>query len=78
MIMIRFFFDYKSQDQTILDYRGEEFGGLQSAIDFAEAIGQDMQQSLYANWEGWRVEVRGADGGTLYSLTIESAKQRAA
>jgi hypothetical protein len=76
--MMRFFFDYKGQDQTILDYRGEDFENSQSAVDFAKAIAQDMEHSLSTNWDGWRVEIRRVDGKTLYSLTVGTAEQRAA
>jgi hypothetical protein len=69
--MTRFFFDYTTKDQRLLDYRGHEFKSSTSAIDFAEAIAEDLKNSLSANWMGWSVEVRNAEGRKLQSVPID-------
>jgi len=76
--MIRFFFDYTTKDQSLLDYRGEEFRTPQGAIQFAEAIALDLKHSLAANWFGWSIEVRDADGRRVLSVLIDTAEQIAA
>lgn len=76
--MKRFFFDYLAQDQSLLDYRGQEFRNVQGAVEFAEAIAQDLKQSLTHNWDGWCVEVRNAAGEQFLCLPVESETLRAA
>ena len=71
--MKRFFFDYTTNGQSLYDYRGDEFRNPQSAIDFAEAIAQDLKHSLSGDWLGWSVEVRDAEGTKFFSLLVESA-----
>ena len=61
--MTRFFFDYTAKEQSLLDYGGHEFRSSQAAIDFAQAIAQDLRHSLNGNWLGWSVEVRNAKPG---------------
>lgn len=71
--MKRYFFDYMAKDQSLLDYGGHEFRNAQAAIEFAEAIVQDLSHTLFNDWSGWSVEVRSADGEKFYSLPVESA-----
>ena len=75
--MTRFFFDYRSTDQTLYDYRGQEFGSVQSASEFAQMIVDDLSFSLTSDWRGWSVEVRTAEGSRLLSLPVESSLRAA-
>ncbi len=76
--MKRFFFDYTTNGQSLYDYRGDEFRSLQSAIEFAEAIAQDLKHSLSGDWLGWSIEVRDAEGAKFFSLPVECAELVAA
>lgn len=55
---MRFFFDYTTKDRSLYDFQGDEFHSPQSAIEFAEAIAQDLKCSLFNDWLGWWIEVR--------------------
>ena len=50
---MRYFFDLKNQRESVLDFRGEEFGHHDAAIDFAKAIATDMTHRISAEWLGW-------------------------
>jgi hypothetical protein len=76
--MTRFFFDYTTKEQSLLDYGGHEFQSSRHALEFAEAIAQDLKHSLTANWLGWSVEVRNAHGMRLHSLPVDSQELEAA
>lgn len=76
--MKRFFFDYRAKDRSLFDYLGQEFRSPQGAIEFAEAIAQDLRHSLSNNWAGWWVEVRNAEGEKFYTLSVETETLRAA
>ena len=76
--MTRFFFDYTAREQSLLDYGGHEFRSSQAAIEFAQAIAQDLKHSLTSNWLGWSVEVRHPNGTRLFSLPVDSAELEAA
>ena len=67
---MRYFFDYRAQGQSLLDYRGEVFSNFQSAIEFAEATAEFLTQSLANDWTGWSIEVRNASGDKLISLPV--------
>jgi hypothetical protein len=67
----RFFFDYTAENQSLFDYRGQEFGNAAAAIEFAQEIAQSLKHSLSTDWQGWSVEVRGVDGEKFCSLPIE-------
>jgi hypothetical protein len=75
---MRFFFDYTTEDQSLYDYEGNEFGGPRGAIDFAKAIAHDMKHRLAGEWGNWSVEVRSAQGDKIYSLRIDTATPLAA
>lgn len=68
--MMRFFFDYATQGQSLYDYRGDEFRSPQAAVEFARVIVEDLKNSLTSDWMGWCVEVRNADGVKFSSLPI--------
>ena len=72
--MKRFFFDYTTKDNSLLDYRGHEFRNPQGAIEFAEAIAEDLKHCLTESWHGWSVEVRNTEGERFYTLPIESLR----
>jgi Domain of unknown function (DUF6894) len=74
----RFFFDYTAKNESLFDYRGQEFGSPAGAIEFAQEIAQSLQHSLSMDWVGWSVEVRGADGEKFYSLAIDGGLMSAA
>jgi hypothetical protein len=76
--MTRFFFDYTTKDQSLLDYRGHEFNNPQCAIDFAEAIAEDLKHSLSTDWLGWSIEVRNANGTKFMSLPVDTPELIAA
>lgn len=67
---MRFFFDYTSQDRSLLDYRGDEFLSPDDALDFAESTTQTMKSDLNGDWIGWSVEVRNADGIKYFTLPV--------
>ena len=71
---MRFFFDLKSKQETVLDYSGENFGHHEAAIDFAKAIAYDMTHRVSAEWLGWSVEVLDEIGRPLISVRIETAE----
>lgn len=75
--MRRFFFDYRTKDQSLFDYRGQEFHTLQGALEFAEAMVHDLTHSLTENWTGWHVDVSSADGQKYFSLPIIGDELRA-
>ena len=70
--MKRFFFDYTAKDQSLFDYRGQEFRSAASALDFAQEIVQNLKHSMATNWAGWSVDVRTADGEKYFSLPVDS------
>ncbi len=76
--MTRFFFDYIAKDQSLFDYSGHEFRTVQSAIEFAHAIAQDLSHNLSNNWIGWSVEVRNAEGKKFFSLLVDEQELRVA
>jgi len=76
--MTRFFFDYTTKDQSLYDYRGDEFVNSQSATEFAQATAQVLTHSLSGDWAGWSIEVRDAQGKKFFSLAIDNAAQIAA
>lgn len=68
--MKRFFFDYKAKDESLLDYRGQEFTNAASALEFAQEIVQHLTHSLATDWSGWSVEVHAADGEKYFSFPV--------
>jgi hypothetical protein len=70
---MRFFFDYMTKDQSLHDYKGDEFRNPQSALQYAEEIAQHLKHSISGEWIGWRVEVRDAEGAKYFSLPVDSA-----
>ncbi len=76
--MARFFFDYRTKDRSLYDYRGDEFERPESAIEFAQATAQVLTNSLSGDWVGWSIEVRSAEGKRFGSLTIGNAAPIAA
>lgn len=75
---MRFFFDYKTKDQSLHDYQGSEFLTPQSAIEFAKAIAQDLKHSLTGEWSNWSIEVRSPEGEIFISLPVGMATPIAA
>ena len=70
---MRFFFDYTTRGRSLYDYSGDEFRTLQSAIEFAEAIAEDLRHRLANDWAGWQVEVRNSEGIRYLSLPVDVA-----
>jgi hypothetical protein len=70
---MRFFFDLKNEQHTVLDYSGEDFGHHKAAIDFAKAIADDMTHRASRQWLGWSIEVLDEIGRQLISLPIRTA-----
>lgn len=75
---MRFFFDYRTRDRSLYDYRGDYFRTPQAAIEFARSIAEDLMHSLTEDWKGWSIEVRNAEGMKFLSLPIETAGLAAA
>ena len=71
---MRFFFDYTAKNQSLYDYRGDEFRSSVAAIDFATEIALSLKHSLTSEWIGWTVEVRSPDGEKIYSLPVDAAE----
>lgn len=67
---MRLFFDYTADDRSIYDYHGSEFSTAQGAMDFAQAIAQDLWNSLSGEWNSWSVEVRTPEGKKLFSVPV--------
>jgi len=70
---MRFFFDLKSEQHTVLDYSGEDFRRHEAAIDFAKAIADDMTHRASRKWLGWSVEVLDEVGRQFISVPIRTA-----
>jgi hypothetical protein len=70
---MRFFFDYTSSDQSLYDYHGHEFLNPEAAMEFAQAIAEDLRQSLTDDWNSWSVQVRSPQGKSIFSLTVGTA-----
>lgn len=68
--MMRYFFDYRDSDRSLLDYNGQEFHNSRSAVEFAEAIVHDLMHTITGDWAGWSVEVRNAEGRKVASFEI--------
>jgi hypothetical protein len=49
---IRFFFDYRTREQALSDYVGQEFKSVQSAEEFAQMIVQDLSNRQLARLVG--------------------------
>ncbi len=71
---MRFFFDLKSEQHTVLDYSGEDFRRHEAAIDFAKAIADDMTHRASRQWLGWSVEVLDEVGRQFISVPIRIAE----
>lgn len=67
---MRLFFDYITKDQPLLDYRGHEFPSCRGVVEFAEAIADDLKNSLTEDWIGCSIEVRNVEGCRILSLPI--------
>lgn len=70
--MARFFFDYRMNDQSVLDYHGNEFRSSQDAFEFAKVIAEDLAHRLAEDWHGWTVEVRDALGMKVFCLPVDA------
>lgn len=75
---MRFFFDCTSNDDTILDYRGEGFKGSGSALDYGKTIAEHLRCALNRNWRGWTLAIRDVQGRTVHQLPIDGPELVAA
>ncbi len=73
---MRYFFDYTTKDQSLLDYKGDDFLSPQGAVEFAETLAQLLSNKLTNDWLGWTIEVRNADGKRVISLQIGDQAER--
>lgn len=69
---MRFYFDYKTKDNALYDYEGEEFSSTNAAYEFALATMQSLKNSLAGYWKDWLVEVHNAEGTKFFSLPVNS------
>jgi hypothetical protein len=67
---MRFFFDYSARDRSLYDFHGEEFQTPGAAIEFGEAIVENLIHRLDGAWIGWQVEVRNAEGIKFEALPV--------
>jgi hypothetical protein len=70
---MRFFFDYVKKDESLLDYRGDDFSSAQSAIHYAQDVAQYLKHSLTEDWLDWSVEVRNAEGLKFWTAHVHTA-----
>jgi Domain of unknown function (DUF6894) len=75
---MRFFFDYVKRDESLLDYRGDEFTNPHGAMQFAQATAQYLKHSLTEDWLDWSVEVRNAEGLKFWSVPVNTARAASA
>ena len=68
--MMRFFFDYATEGQSLHDYRGDEFRNIEAAVEHATTIAENLQFTLDGQWNGWWIEVRNAEGSKLSTVPI--------
>ena len=77
---MRFFFDYTSDDDAILDYKGEEFRASEPAIDYGRTIADHLRHAL--NEKLARVDnlpgSRDIQGKTVHRLPIDGPELEAA
>lgn len=71
-MVMRFFFDYTSNNKVLFDYRGGEFKNPRGALEFAEETLQLLKNSLTREWDGWSIEVCSPEGAKLFSLPIDA------
>ena len=67
---MRLFFDVQHQDSRCYDYRGGDFGRLEDATQMAELIALDLGCSETDDCAGSQVQVRNANGETLFSVPV--------
>ena len=70
---MRFFFDYKKEGESLLDFRGDDFGSPQGAIEFAQTLAHYLRHSLTEDWSGWSIEARSAEGLKFWTADIDTA-----
>jgi hypothetical protein len=75
---MRFFYDYTSADDAILDYKGQEFKSPAPAIDYGRTIADHLRHALNENWHGWTIAIRNIQGETVHQLIIGSLELEAA
>jgi Domain of unknown function (DUF6894) len=71
---MRFFFDYRTSNRSLLDYRGDDFRNVQGALEYAQAVVQNLNNSLSGDWIGWSVEVWDASGMKFCSLPVDASE----
>jgi Domain of unknown function (DUF6894) len=67
---MRLFFDVQHQDSHSYDYHGGDFGRLEDATQMAELIAADLGCSETDDCAGSQVQVRNANGETLFSVPV--------
>ena len=69
---MRFYFDYRTKDNALYDYHGEDFSSANAAYEFALATVQSLKNNLVDYWKDWRVEVNDAEGTKFFSLPVNT------
>ena len=64
------YIDYRTDGESLYDYRGEDFLSAEDAYDFAEATAQTLNNKLDGDWKGWSIEVRNAEGKMYFSIPV--------
>ena len=65
----RYFFDVIGPGHRYIDYRGQSLGLPSDALQVAEAIALDIENSDH-EWSESQVEVRVPDGAHLYTVPV--------
>lgn len=66
---MRFFFDYRTGDESLYDYQGHEFESVQAAMNFAREMAETLKEST-ESVKGLCVEVRNAHGEKAFSVAV--------
>ena len=75
---MRVFFDYIKNDESLLDYKGDEFCSPQGAIEFAQELAHYLKHSLTEDWSGWWIEARSVEGLKFWTASIDAVELAAA
>ena len=76
--MKKYFFDVVGDDCRELDFHGRAFAEPQKALETAHMLALDMEVGYEEQYCGRAVQVRSADGLSLFSVPIRMPDQIAA
>jgi hypothetical protein len=76
--MKKYFFDVVGDGCTELDFHGRAFTEPQKALQLAHMLALDMEVGYGEEYSGRAIQVRSADGLSLFSVPIRQPDQIAA